>query len=141
MARLALSPGGALRALGLIDIIKIPPVDGGVKIIILRHPGDNILAEYVGRASWTSFLLPGNAALRGQAAEDSPSREAIEMDDKNNIDQLPAVPKSTVGDGDEAESNGRTIDVRTRSNTIQPGAKCFPSTSFRLFCSERCTRE
>ena len=110
-----------MRALGLIDIIKIPPVDGGVRIIILRHPGDNILVEYVSRASWTSFLLPGNAENRGRAAEVGPPREAVEMDDKNDMHQLPAVPILTVDDDDEAESRGRTIDVRTRFKTMRSG--------------------
>lgn len=109
----AKSPDGAPRTLRTLDIITIPPVDGGVKVLIVKHPGDNALSQYYSMSYRKLFLLPGSKADRMKAAKEDVPEEVEEADGiKDSVVKLPPVPTVIVDGHEPDEFEARIIDVR-----------------------------
>lgn len=56
---LSKSHEGRTRIFQLMEVVEIPPAEGGVRVLILKHPGRNILTEYFHSNIRSTFLLPG----------------------------------------------------------------------------------
>ena len=108
----AKSPDGAPRTLRTLDIITIPPVDGGVKVLIVKHPGDNALSQYYSMSYRKLFLLPGSKADRMKAEKEDVPEDVEEANGiSDGVVKLPPVPTVAGGGHVPDEFEARIIDV------------------------------
>jgi hypothetical protein len=110
---------GAARALRVVDVITIPPIDGDVKVVIYAHPRDNMLSHYVSQRERQCFLLPETEEGRERASHEDITGSTEES-------KLPDMPPSVPQPRTTEEAEGRNIDL---SSFIQCAAsiQCLAS--------------
>jgi hypothetical protein len=96
---------GATRVFRLVELIIIPPIDGNVKVVIYRHPGNNSLSSYMSVYERRGSFLPGTVSERENASQSNITVDTAE-DSK-----LPEVPSVIHESHSREEVMGRSIDV------------------------------
>jgi hypothetical protein len=119
---LSSSIDGAARALRVVDVITIPPIDGNVKIVVYAHPRDNMLSHYVSQRERQCFLIPETEEGRERASQEDVMGSTKES-------KLPDMPPSVPQPRTTEETEGRNIDL---SSFIQCAAsiQCLASSTW-----------
>jgi hypothetical protein len=96
---------GGPRVLRVVEAIAIPPIDGNVKVIICRHPGGNVLSQYMSYVERTRSLLPGTEEDRARACHEQEPQQT------RPHAKMPDAPPATPSARTPEEATGRSIDV------------------------------
>jgi hypothetical protein len=102
---------GGARVFRLLEVIKIPPIDGNVQVLVFRHPGDNALGQYMSVSERRSSFLPGSEAERERASREGSSNELQTMD------RIPEAPPQSQS---ASEPGSRSIDVSSSHSIPVP---------------------
>jgi hypothetical protein len=122
LSALSKSHEGRTRILQLMEVVEIPPAGGGVRVLILRHPGRNILTEYFHTNVRLTFLLPSPVEETPHAApQDAEVRQAGSP--PTTTPSPGASDKQLALDPQRAQNKGpKDMDVSLSSKNVYPAS-------------------
>ncbi|KAJ7226000.1 dual-domain HisK/Mak2 protein kinase [Mycena pura] len=86
LGRLATTSDGSRHALRIIEFFNIPRDSGDVVVILLGHPGFNLLGRYLPPARINDLLLPDPSRVRPQASHSD--AYMMDIEEPNLLDEV-----------------------------------------------------